>query len=313
MTWLYAPAAQTTGLSVEQVGGKALGLYWLQSHGFSAPPTWVLSTRAFDVMVEAMGATGWIAKLARATAGGPDWAAAELALRELSALGQKLYRAFMHTPLPQGVAEALRALPQNVSHWAVRSSATVEDGSTHSFAGHFTSCLFVPRGPKLIKAVREVWASTFDKRVLHYRAQHGTPVPRMAVILQPMSAITERDRAGVAFSESPIPGLEGVLIQVTFGAGVTVVGGEGGELKCVNGAQVTTHSQAPAHIMVTARDEGLRPALARSRHVLTDTEAFQLAVLVCEIESRYGRPVDVEFVWRAGQEPVFVQMRKLTG
>ncbi len=312
MTWLYTPTAQTTGLSVEQVGGKALGLYWLKRCGFDTPSTWVLSTRAFDALIEEMGAVGWIAKLARVTAGRPDWTTTELSLQELSTVRQMLYQAFMRTPLPLAVIEALGSLPQDVSHWAVRSSATVEDGSAHSFAGHFKSYLFVPGGPKLIQAIREVWASTFDKRVLHYRARNGTPVPRMAVILQPMSAIGERDRAGVAFSESPIPGLEGVLIQATFGAGVTVVGGEGGELKCVNGTRVTTHAQAPTRIMVAAKDKGLQPALVRSEQVLTDAEAFRLATLVREIKSRYGRPVDVEFVWLADQEPVFVQVRPLT-
>jgi phosphoenolpyruvate synthase/pyruvate phosphate dikinase len=313
MMWLYSPTTKSDGVSAELMGGKALGLYWLQSHGFATPQTWVLSTQAFDAMVQAAGVADQIAVLAEATADKPDWLITERRLRALSDVRHQLAEALQTTPLPDPVRAALQALPQNETLWAVRSSATVEDMHSHSFAGQFSSCLSVPSGQSLAEAIRTVWASAFDKTVLHYRAQHGTAMPRMAVVLQPMEPITADDRAGVIFSQSTIPELRGVLIQATFGAGTTVVGRGGGEIKCVNGAQVTPCFWTPEHIMVTAASGGMQSAPPRFDAVLADKEAVQLARQVQEIADQYGRPVDVEFVWRKGREPVFVQVRALTG
>jgi len=203
--WLYPPTTKPDGVSAELVGGKALGLYWLQSRGFATPQTWVLSTQAFDAMVQAAGIANQITALAEATEDKPDWATTVRRLRALSDVQRELTEALQTTPLPDPVWAALQALPQNKVLWAVRSSATVEDMHSHSFAGQFSSCLSVPSGPSLAEAIRTVWASTFNKNALHYRAQHGTVMPRMAVVLQPMEPITADDRAGVIFSQSTIP------------------------------------------------------------------------------------------------------------
>lgn len=312
MMWLYSPTTKSDQVSVELIGGKALGVYWLRNRGFAAPQTWVLSTQAFDAMVQAAGITHQIAALAEATADKPDWVTTVYRLRALSDVLRELTEALQTTPLPDPVCASLQALPQSEALWAVRSSATVEDMHSHSFAGQFSSCLSVPSGPDLAEAIRTVWTSTFSENALHYRAQHGTAMPRMAVVLQPMQPITADDRAGVVFSESTIPEMQGVLIQATFGAGLTVVGRGGGEIKCVEGTEVTPCFWTPEHIMVTAADGGMEPAPPRFETVLAKHEAIQLARQVREIARQYGRPVDIEFVWRKGKEPVFVQVRALT-
>jgi len=312
MMWLYLPDVELGTVTADLVGGKALGLCWLQSCGFNVPPTWVLTTQVFEAMVQAAGLAEHIAVLEQATAGRPDWATTELALRQMVGVHRELAEALRAAPLPEVVHLALQSLPQNESQWAVRSSATVEDAEVHSFAGQFKSFLSVPRGPQLVEAIREVWISTFDKTVLHYRAQHGTPMPRMAVVLQPMKPITVEDRAGVAFSESTISGLFGVLLQATFGAGLTVVSGGGGELKCVRESGVTTRPVSTPYAMVTATEGGIQTTPLPPGNVLSDLEAFQLAQLVRDVAQRYGRPADIEFVWRKSEDPVIVQVRALT-
>ncbi len=313
--WLFLPDVQLEELDVSLVGGKAAGLRWLQSRGVRVPPTWVITTAAFASMVERAGVSAHIAALARATANRPDWASTEIALQGLRDVLRELEEAFRTTPLPVPVQMALQALSRSTGLWAVRSSATVEDGAAHSFAGQFRSFLSVPGGDPLVEAVRGVWLSTFHKNALHYRAEHGTAMPRMAVLLQPMPPITVRDRAGVAFSRSSIPGLPGVLIQSTFGSGSTVVDGGGGEIKCVGESwRVSTHPQAPARIEVTAPGGGMQavPAGGAERSVLTDSEALRLARVLQEIAPQYGSPVDVEFIWREGEDPEFLQVRAIT-
>jgi pyruvate,water dikinase len=263
-------------------------------------------------MVEATVARDQIAALDQATANQPDWASTERILQALADVRRNLAEALRKTPLPAALNLAVQTLPQNEEQWAVRSSATVEDAAQHSYAGLFQSFLSVPRGPRLLEAIREVWLSTFSKNVLHYRAQHGTAMPRMAVLLQPMAPITMHDRAGTAFSHSTIPQLSGVLIQSTYGAGIPVVGGDGGELKCVNEMEVKTLAQRPSHMLVSGEHGELKPLPKRLGQVLTDTAARELAQRVQEIASQYGQPVDVEFFWRQGKDPVFVQVRPIT-
>jgi phosphoenolpyruvate synthase/pyruvate phosphate dikinase len=293
------------------VGGKALGIYWLWNQGYPVPETWVLGTEAFDAAVQAAHIQGHISALESVTCGHQDWMATELALQALADLRQELATALRTTSLPEEVLACMERLPP-AAYWAVRSSATVEDGDVHSFGGQFQSLLSVPGGPSLVDAIREVWVSTFGKVPLHYRAQHGTDMPRMAVILQPMPPITVRDRSGVVFSQSTLPGLSGVIIQATFGAGTTVVEGRGGEVKCVQGGGVTTYENTPARIMVTAPHGGIGAVVAQSGAVLSDREAMELASQIEAIAQTYGRPADVEFIWRPDEEPVFVQIRAVT-
>src|SRR5690606_6862285 len=136
------------------------------------------------------------------------------------------------------------------SLWAVRSSATVEDSPQFSFAGQFRSWLSVTPD-KLWTAVRGVWASNYSREALLYCAQNRAPMPRMAVILQPMNALTARDRSGVAFSRSSVPSLPGVLIQASFGSGQVVVEGRGGDLFSVQDGEVVYQPLRPDYIMVT--------------------------------------------------------------
>jgi pyruvate,water dikinase len=312
MVWVSLRDAEPEAISADLIGGKALGIWWLQSHGFAVPATWVLTTHAFAAVVQAAEIGEHIAALEWATAGQPDWATTERALQALEQTRREIGDRLRSTPLPGPVEAALATLPQGERYWAVRSSATVEDGSEHSFAGQFASFLATPGGRPLADAVRGVWVSTFGKTVLHYRAHHGTAMPRMAVVFQPMPPVTPADRAGVAFSHSPVPSLPGVLLQVAHGVGTTVVGGGGGELKCVRGGQVVTQAVATPEIAVTAPAGGLETVPEQPGPVLSDQEALQLAGTVARIAELYGRPADIEFIWRAGQGPTFLQVRALT-
>ena len=132
----FLPDAGMGDINAEKVGGKAAGLYWLQSRGFRIPRTWVLSTDAFDAVVDAAGIRGHIAALDGVTATQKDWAGTEMALQALAGLREELVEAIRKVPLPERVRVALQHLPRDQrAQWAVRSSATVEDGSLYSFAG----------------------------------------------------------------------------------------------------------------------------------------------------------------------------------
>jgi phosphoenolpyruvate synthase/pyruvate phosphate dikinase len=295
---------------VEMVGGKGWGLYWLAANGFPSPPTWVLSTAAFDMVVQRAGLAEAIAEVGRALAGlAGDWATAQQALEALEPRRAAVAEALRQAGMPDRVGAALADLPLAPDQWAVRSSATVGDDPHHSFAGQFLSLLSVPKGMPLWDAIRRVWASTFRREALLYCAQHAAPLPRMAVVLQPMEPVTARDRSGVAFSHSPVEMLPGVLIQVTFGTGQVVVDGYGGDIYSVQGEQVHIQPMPPSEIRVTDTMGYTVPQPLPEGLALTEKQVQELAGLALAVAERWGGPVSVEFVWRVGEGPTLMQVR----
>nr|CTQ97155.1 Phosphoenolpyruvate synthase (EC 2.7.9.2) [Kibdelosporangium sp. MJ126-NF4] len=91
--------------------------------------------------------------------------------------------------LPVGArpgAGQLNALASIADRWAVRSSASVEDGTALSYAGMFASELDVPAAD-LADAIARVQSSADSDRVHSYRERLGVRSGdvRMAVLLQP--------------------------------------------------------------------------------------------------------------------------------
>lgn len=107
---------------------------------------------------------------------------------------------------------------------AVRSSASVEDGTTHSFAGIFTTRLNVSGIDDLKTAILDVWQSGVSRVAVLERVRAGSADMHisMTVILQQM---IDSRLAGVAFSHDPITGEESVLIETIEALGDAIVSG----------------------------------------------------------------------------------------
>ncbi len=296
--------------TVHLVGGKAYGLYWLARHGFEAPPTWTLTTAAFDYVLHQVKLTPKVIALWRAlTDAQVDWANTQELLERLEDSRQEIIATLKNLPLIPEISKHLSLLPSK-SHWAVRSSANVEDNPRYSFAGQFKSHLYVPASrQRLWEAICDVWTSLFNREALVYCAQRNTLLPKMAVILQPITQITAEYRSGVAFSHSPIPTFPGVLIQAAYGTGYTVVEGLGGDLYSVSGDEVLVYPMRPPRIRVTSPLGFTEEASPPDGLALTEDEARYLADKVRQIAELWRRPVDTEFTWRKGGEPLFVQVR----
>lgn len=88
-------------------------------------------------------------------------------------------------------------------HYAIRSSANIEDGQSKSFAGMFDSFLNIPQD-KIGEYVLKVKASASNNRVITYCAQNNLPPPQMAVIIQEYN---EPTKAGVWFSKDAESGI----------------------------------------------------------------------------------------------------------
>src|SRR4030095_15424904 len=113
-------------------------------------------------------------------------------------------------PIMQTV-DVLRLWEQPCEGVIVRSSATIEDGSAHSFAGIFESIPISTR-EEFEPTVREIWASVFSPRALTYFREIGVrEVPAMAVVVQ---RFLRAQRSGVMFERVAAPdGKQSILVE----------------------------------------------------------------------------------------------------
>lgn len=183
------------------------------------------------------------------------------------------------------VARALAVLSPSGGRFAVRSSASEEDGTGHSFAGQFETYLNVAADDVLAR-IADVWASGAAPRVVAYRRERGLsgPPPAPAAIVQRM---LDPEAAGVAFSSDPVSGRRGVtLVAAVPGIGEALVSGEAD----ADSYEVTREA-------VVARATVRQGATNR---VLTDAQALAVADLARRAALHAGRPQDIEWALERG-------------
>ena len=272
--------------AVDRLGGKAAALAALRRSGASIPAWFVITAEAFDTSL------GERERHTMAASPAPDL------LTDLT-LG----------PGPRReLSEALAGLCPDAEPVAVRSSAADEDGAQHSFAGQFESFLFVPPA-QVPDAVKSVWQSAFNERLLAYRRTHGLSSAGRppAVLVQRM---VNASRSGVAFSADPVTGRRGVaMVAASYGLGTSVVSGEqaadtyrvdrdGRILERVVAEKRFAHHPAPA------RAGGLQcvevPTQDAHRPALTDDEVRAVAALARQAGHHFGCPQDIEWAIEDG-------------
>ncbi|NUR83879.1 MAG: pyruvate, phosphate dikinase, partial [Nonomuraea sp.] len=199
---------------------------------------------------------------------------------------------------------------------AVRSSATAEDLPDMSFAGQQDTYLNV-RGDGLLEAVRRCWASLWNPRAVAYREHNGVPHDdvALAVVVQ---ELVDADAAGIMFTADPVTGDRGTtVINASWGLGEAVVGGQvTPDTITVSGGRVTASQVADKTVMTvrTASGTGERdvPEDLRTRPVLDQAQAVELAALGSRVQTLYGVPMDVEWARRDGVFAL-LQARPITG
>jgi len=285
-------------------GGKAVSLGRLTAAGIRVPPGYVITTSAFRQACTAFDPAGTIAQAVE-TLGTDDEAACRAVSAELRARVES-------APLPADVETAILAAYRTLcgaesaedAPVAVRSSATMEDGSDASFAGLQDTFLWVRGEAAVLDAVRRCWASLYSEPSIAYRRRLRLPESAMAmgVVVQQM---VDARSAGVMFTRSPVTGdVSLIAISSSWGLGSAVVGGEvtpdefvvnkiTGEL-----ARQTISDKAIRHVpnrTTGGTTEEPVPQEQRELASLSGDEVKRLATLGREIERHYGRAQDIEW------------------
>ena len=218
MTRYIHSQEQALFLPAEQLGGKAANLARLSREGLAVPRWWVLSTQAFQLLLERNQLSAAIE--ARLKLVGQDGAAIEALARQIQ---QQVLAASIPAELHEQLAETLAGQEQVL--FAVRSSVLGEDAQGASFAGQMDSCLFQQGLAAIEQSLLQVAASAFNARALHYRLSKGIGLNdiRAAVIVQEM---VEGEVSGVMFTAHPLTGSRRhALISAAWGVGEGIVAG----------------------------------------------------------------------------------------
>ncbi|MFT4041328.1 MAG: PEP/pyruvate-binding domain-containing protein [Thermomicrobiales bacterium] len=282
-------------------GGKGASLSELMALGAPAPPAFAVTAPAYAAFV------------------------AGLCVSAMDATPAAMQRAMLTAPLPPALGAAL------AENWAamqaragadvalaVRSSATVEDGAEHSFAGQHDTILGVRTLPELEAALRQCWASLWSERAVSYR--RGALIaaePQMAVVVQQM---IRSDVSFIAFTDDPLGARPGcAVISAAWGLGESLVSGlvTPDQIVVAPDGAVVERQIGDKQIMVIpdASGAGTRevavPRLLRTAPALTDAQAGAIATLAREVAGRLGYAADFEGAIANG-EIVLFQARPIT-
>lgn len=293
--------ADCSGVPVQLIGGKALGLGRLMEQSLAVPRGFVVTTaayltwmreRRFDAQVAAM--------LARA---GDDVNALHQSAAAIAAL---LDSAELRNDAVQQAY--LRLGASGDTPVAVRSSATGEDGADASFAGAQDTHLWVRGAAEVRRHIVRCWASLFTPSAISYRHRMGPGVgePAMAVVVQEMVVA---EAAGVMFTLDPLTGDPSqITIESALGLGVSLVGGEvTPDRFSVDKVTSEIRSRTIAHKPHADRlvgDQVQRVPVATDvagAPSLSDDEVTRLADVARRVERALGGPVDLE--WAMGPGP----------
>ena len=281
------------------VGGKAAGLGRLLAADLAVPDGCCVTIQAYEQSLAAVGCSPR-----------EHWRRA-LRLRgkdrqqELSNCREMIRRSDL-SRLVEIVGQELERLGgARERRWALRSSATNEDTARTSAAGLYRSILGVQR-EELARAIRDIWASVWDERVIEYMLKSGSAdePPAMAVVIQPLLDATV---AGVAYSIDPVTGCDcHVTINAVRGLGQLLVDGTVAPDQYV----VETTGGQPHRVIrripgqqqerLVAGAGGLAmepiPSLERGRPPMSEQQVFEVAAMTKHIEGIVQCPVDVEWV-----------------
>ncbi len=179
--------------------------------------------------------------------------------------------------------------------WAVRSSASDEDGEGASFAGQFSTYLNIDTPAGIEEAVRSCLRSAASDRVNLYRGAVGEgPAAPMAVVVQRM---VKPRYAGVVFTADPVTGDDGyAVIEAVHGLGEALVSGESlaSRYRVNGGGAIVEEAPAPKGPIIGA---DLARELARQARMAA---------------GRMGRHLDLEWAVDGSGSLHWLQARPIT-
>jgi len=203
---------------------------------------------------------------------------------------------------------------------AVRSSATAEDTTDHSFAGQYDSVLGARDIGECCLAIKHCWASIWTDRAVEYREQNGIGdhTVAMAVIVQ---ILIPADASGVIFTVDPVHGNKNrMILESNYGLGSTLVSGKVSPDRMIISKadqEILEREIALKEIKMVVDGKGHIKEQSVDRELVDkaslDAEAAgRLCRYAQKAEKAFGYPLDIEWVLCDGNLSL-IQARPVTG
>jgi len=300
--------------SLPLVGGKNASLGEMIKAGIRVPPGFAVTTDSYFSFITETGIKDKIYEILSAL--DPDDVAS---LNEKSGQVRDLMEsAAMPETVQKAIEEGYWGLCEKCESEtvpvAVRSSATAEDLPTASFAGQQETYLWIEGAEKVIDRVRKCWSSLYTPRAISYRIRNEFPHENVLISVGIQKMVNSRT-AGVIFTLNPTNGdLSKVVIEGSWGLGETVVSGSVNPDKFVVDKVVMETSErtiSTKHIECVydpRKGEVIDADVEEDMQCkccLEDQEVKELTRVAKNIESHYGRPMDIE--WAIDKDLSFPQ------
>ncbi|WXG42501.1 MAG: PEP/pyruvate-binding domain-containing protein [Promethearchaeati archaeon SRVP18_Atabeyarchaeia-1] len=304
------------------LGGKGSNIVRLVNIGANVPPGFIITVASYDRFLEE---SKYRTQLRELLSKSPQ-------PRDVVNLSRSIRKLVLESEVPRGVAREVRiALNRmrkesgNEDSFAVRSSATIEDMSTFSFAGQYETYLNNNSLRQILLAVRNCWASLFSLQALAYFVQMervGKKYPlsdvHMAVVIQKM---IDSQVSGVMFTANVMNNnRDQMMINSTWGLGEAIANNSVVPdmivlekkrfkiLRAVIGEKEKTSVRNPRDIGTITIDTD--PKL-RARCSLNDCQMRELLELGLRLEGKLDFPQDIEWAIEDGRVYV-LQSRPIT-
>ncbi len=202
------------------------------------------------------------------------------------------YQAYLNNQVEM-VEQLKQELGQKIDphkRYAVRSSASLEDGQSYSFAGQFNSYLDVQGVEGIMTAAWGIWSMASSSRVQQYLDKHSLKSHdlQMAVIIQEMIPPVI---SGVVFSCNPVTGADEVVVEAVEGSGTNLM----------ETGRTPARWVQRDHSWIVQPIESIIP-LALISQVVRQTR---------RIARKFTYPLDLEWVYD-GKKLHWVQLRQIT-
>ncbi|MCL4436483.1 MAG: hypothetical protein M1503_03625 [Thaumarchaeota archaeon] len=298
--------ANTKDEDVHSLGSKAATLAKLTRTGCKIPEAFCITTDAYEEFTSAHQVAAEIESQLKTVN--------QTNLRGIEAASKQIRRCIESKPLPELLTKEITNAYQRLGGCAVavRSSASLEDLSTASFAGQYDSFINISGVAEVISRVKSVWSSLWTARAIVYRRlkQLDQGKASMAVLVQ---RLVDAEAGGVLFTKDPFSKTSNVMIiEGAWGLGDSVTSGSvDPDRFWVDRSNLKVIKQALASkslMRVPSRESGTidmpTPNLKRDTPCITSQAVAELARLSLGIESLFGAPQDIE--WALSDESFYI-------
>jgi len=309
LVWL----AEVGKEDIPLVGGKGANLGELAKAGLPVPPGFIVTAAAYFRFLRE-------SRLDKLITGKLENIDPEDS-KTLQRLANQIQTAIKKHPFPGYLEKEIVAAYGQLGRGpvAVRSSATAEDLPNASFAGQQASFLNVEGAERVVRAVRECWASLFEARAIYYRAVNKFGQMKVGIAV-PVQRMVQSEASGIMFTVDPVSGDSSKLvIDAGLGLGEAIVSGSitpdhyvfDKEKKVILSREISAQAW---QIIRGKNGQDVHRELTKKQQEeqkITDEQVLALAALGEKVEQHYQAPQDIEWAIE-GKHVYLVQARPIT-